>query len=55
LKIENKKIKPNAQQQFAEMAGLVLFLETFVLAESSGFFSNFGAEKPPLLQAAKTL
>jgi hypothetical protein len=23
-----------------------------VLAESSGIFSNFGAEKPPLLQAA---
>jgi hypothetical protein len=29
------------------------FLETFVLAESSGIFSNFGARKPPLLQAAK--
>jgi hypothetical protein len=24
-----------------------------VLAESSGIFSNFGAENPPLLQAAK--
>jgi len=24
-----------------------------VLVESSGIFSNFGAEKPPLLQAAK--
>jgi hypothetical protein len=24
-----------------------------VLAESSGIFCNFGAEKPPLLQAAK--
>ena len=29
------------------------FLETFVLVESSGIFSNFGAESPPLLQAAK--
>ena len=29
------------------------FLETFMLVESSGISSNFGAEKPPLLQAAK--
>ena len=28
------------------------FLETFVLVESSGIFSNFSAENPPLLQAA---
>ena len=28
------------------------YLETFVLVESSGIFSNFGAEKQPLLQAA---
>ena len=33
--------------------GFWAFFETFVLAESSGIFSNFGAEKPPLLQAAK--
>jgi hypothetical protein len=33
--------------------GFSAFLETFVLVESSGIFSNFGAEKPPLLQAAK--
>ena len=33
--------------------GFSAFLETFVLAESLGIFSNFGAESPPLLQAAK--
>ncbi|MBN8567864.1 MAG: hypothetical protein J0M25_14170 [Flavobacteriales bacterium] len=33
--------------------GFSAFLETFVLIESSGIFSNFGAENPPLLQAAK--
>ncbi|MFY7937984.1 MAG: hypothetical protein ACOVOQ_11450 [Flavobacterium sp.] len=33
--------------------GFSAFLETFVLVESLGIFSNFGAEKPPLLQAAK--
>lgn len=33
--------------------GFSAFLETFVLVESSGIFSNFGAEKPPLLEAAK--
>ena len=33
--------------------GFSAFLETFVLVESSGIFSNFGAERPPLLQAAK--
>ncbi len=33
--------------------GLSAFLETFVLVESSGIFSNFGAKNPPLLQAAK--
>ena len=33
--------------------GFSAFLETFVLVESSGIFSNFGAESPPLLQAAK--
>jgi len=32
--------------------GFSAFLETFVLVESSGIFSNFGAENPPLLQAA---
>ena len=35
------------------MAGSVLFFETFVLVESSGIFSNFGAESPPHRQAAK--
>ena len=33
--------------------GISAFLETIVLVESSGIFSNFGAESPPLLQAAK--
>ncbi len=33
--------------------GFSAFLETFVLVESSGIFSNFCAENPPLLQAAK--
>ena len=33
--------------------GFSAFLETFVFVESSGIFSNFGAENPPLLQAAK--
>jgi len=28
------------------------FLEAKVLNQSSGIFSNFGAEKPPLRQAA---
>lgn len=27
--------------------GFSAFLETFVLAKSLGFFSNFGAENPP--------
>jgi len=44
---------PNAQQQFAEMAGfglnlkLVLYLQSQCLTESLGFLN------PPLLQAAK--
>jgi hypothetical protein len=29
------------------------FFETFVLVESSGIFSNFGAEKPPHRKAEK--
>jgi hypothetical protein len=29
------------------------FLETNKIKQSSGIFSNFGAESPPLLQAAK--
>jgi hypothetical protein len=32
--------------------GFSAFLKTFVLVESLGIFSNFGAESPPLLQAA---
>jgi len=33
--------------------GFSAFFETTVLNQSSGIFSNFGAENPPLLQAAK--
>ena len=32
--------------------GFSAFLETFVLNQSLGIFSNFGAVKPPLRQAA---
>ena len=45
--------KPNAQQQFAKMAGfglnlkLVLYMQSQCLTESLGFLN------PPLLQAAK--
>ncbi len=35
--------------------GFGAFLEGKVLKQSSGIFSNFGAEKPPLRQAAGTL
>ena len=44
-------IKPTANTGL-QNGGFRDFLETFVLAESSGIFSNFGAEKPPLQQAA---
>jgi hypothetical protein len=37
------------------MAGFSAFLEAKVLNRSSGIFSNFGAEKPPLRQAAGTV
>ena len=33
--------------------GFSEFLETFVTNQSLGIFSNFSAESPPLLQAAK--
>ena len=33
--------------------GFSVFLETFVTNQSLGIFSNFSAESPPLLQAAK--
>lgn len=46
----NKKLLPTA---VCKNGGFSAFLETFVLVESSGIFSNFGAEKPPLLQAPK--
>jgi len=38
--------------QFGKMAGFGAFLEGKVLNQSSEIFSNFGAEKPPLRQAA---
>jgi len=41
--------------QFGKMAGFGAFLEGKVLNQSSEIFSNFGAEKPPLRQAAGTL
>ena len=44
-------IKPTANTGL-QNGGLCAFLEIFVLAEGSGIFSNFGAEKPPLQQAA---
>jgi hypothetical protein len=33
--------------------GFSAFLETFVLVESLGIFSNFGAEKPPHRKAER--
>lgn len=33
--------------------GFSAFLETKVLKQSLGFFSNFSAENPPLCKAAK--
>jgi hypothetical protein len=38
-----------------QYGGLSAFLETFVLNQSLGIFSNFGAENPPHRQAAETL
>jgi hypothetical protein len=45
--------KPEQLTAVCKNGGFSAFLETFVLAESSGIFSNFGAESPPLRQAAK--
>jgi len=44
--------KTNAQQAVWQNGGFGAFLEGKVLNQSSGIFSNFGAEKPPLRQAA---
>ncbi len=41
-----------AQQAVWQNGGFGAFLEAKVLKQSSGIFSNFGAEKPPLRQAA---
>jgi len=41
-----------AQQAVWQNGGFGAFLEGKVLKQSSGIFSNFGAEKPPLRQAA---
>ena len=51
----NNEKRKNTEQITAvcRNGGFWAFLETFVLVESSGIFSNFGAVKPPLLQAAK--
>jgi len=43
------------QQAVWQNGGFGAFLEGKVLNQSSGIFSNFGAEKPPLRQAAGTL
>jgi hypothetical protein len=50
MNMKNRRTTHN--KQFGKMAGSVLFLEAKVLNRSSGIFSNFGAEKPPLRQAA---
>jgi hypothetical protein len=47
--------KDYAQQAVWQNGGFGAFLEGKVLNQSSGIFSNFGAEKPPLRQAAGTL
>jgi len=44
--------KHYCQQAVWQNGGFSAFLEAKVLNQSSGFFSNFGAEKPPLRQAA---
>jgi hypothetical protein len=46
-------IKNHLLTAVCRSGGFSAFLETFVLAESSGLFSKFGAESPPLLQAQK--
>ena len=45
--------KPNAQQQFAEMAGLVLNLKLVLYLQSQCLTESLGFLNPPLLQAAK--
>jgi hypothetical protein len=49
------KKKHYCQQAVWQNGGFSAFLEAKVLNRSSGIFSNFGAEKPPLRQAAETL
>ncbi len=49
-KINQKNERTTAVWQYG---GFSAFFETFVLVESSGIFSNFGAESPPHRQAAK--
>lgn len=46
----NLKLQPTA---VCKNGGFSAFLETKVLIESFGIFSNLSARKPPLLQAAK--
>jgi hypothetical protein len=45
--------KHNRTTAVCKNGGFSAFFETKVLKQSSGIFSNFGAENPPLLQAAK--
>ena len=50
--MEKLKKKHIAQQAVWQNGVFGAFLEAKVLNQSSGIFSNFGAEKPPLRQAA---
>jgi hypothetical protein len=50
--INLKKDKNYCQHAVWQNGGFGDFLEGKVLNQSSGIFSNFGAEKPPLRQAA---
>ena len=57
-KIITTEIQPNEQKgdrltAVCRNGGFSAFLETLVLVVSSGIFSNFVAESPPLLQAAE--
>ena len=48
----DQRIKKRQLTAVWQNGGFSAFLETFVLNQSLGIFSNFGAEKPPLRQAA---
>jgi len=50
--VETMVKKSCTQQAVWQNGGFGAFLETKVLNQSSGIFSNFGSYKPPLRQAA---